>query len=148
MNPIQTIMKKAGDDFWKDQTNIGPIPNGDGTFRYGPKMTVVYDNKHRLFNRILIVDAIVAAAWLRMIVWVVSAPTYMGDFFITLVLNCLLLGAITIICTDLTIMGIRAKRLMIVVGNEHIKGMHDDWPVYGEEPEAAEILNVGQREAS
>lgn len=139
---LMAMRRRLGDRHWMDEENLGPIPNGDGTFRQGPRMTSVYDNGHMLFQLALIMNLIAAIAWGMVIFWLWSeyGTKNNEDYLMAAIINIGGLSFISSLCFGLTVCAVRAERLMVIIAiakinNQPIMGMHDDWQRFEEEPE-------------
>lgn len=138
---MKVFRKRFGDSYWLDPDNVGPIPEGNGEYRFGPKMLKVYDNAHSLFNVVLVMDAITLAAWTVVILGLGPLALDPPKGFLVVVMTFMVvLGVITAACVFLTLFAVRAERLMVVIGYGRIKGkpimgMHADWPEFEEDGE-------------
>lgn len=123
MSPIDSCKKFFGEDHWLRPRNMGPIPNGDGTVRHGPRMTLVHANARSILRMVLIADLFVAA----IITAAMSVALSNLDHPELLIVHTPVSLALATFFAVLTVKAIRAERIIPVVGDRHILGMHHDW---------------------
>lgn len=158
---INLMRKRFGDAYWLKEDNLGPIPNGDGTFRKGPSMSKIYVNAHNLFHLILLADFITTVAWITVIWWLINqADSSKADYVYVVAFNVIGLSIISVVCWAMTLLGVRSERLILVARYEEIDGnpimgFHVDLPEidqgfeqedFAPEPEPSRPFNPIQEE--